>query len=68
MIDVRKEVEQDLAAMPPTERQLLSGRVLAFLAVSISLLCGVFFSDQLGLTQWMEKIGHVDVQRYYEHR
>jgi hypothetical protein len=67
LIDVKEEVEKDVEKIPQIEMHFLSGRFLLFLAILIPLLGAIFFSDQLGLSQWIARLGHMDVQRY-EHR
>jgi len=68
LIDVKEEVERDVGNIPRIERRFLSGRVFLFLAILFPLLGAIFFSDELGLSQWIAQLGHLDVQRYFGHR
>jgi hypothetical protein len=66
-VDVRQEVERDIADVRPWEQQLLSARSLIFAGLFATLLIAYLFGDRIGLSTWIADLGRLDVMRYRGH-
>lgn len=68
LVDVRPEVEADIAAAPAWERSLLSWHSAVFVLLLAMLVADVFFADQLGLTAWIKQLADKELLTYYRLR
>jgi hypothetical protein len=65
-IDVRSEIEQDIALERSGENSLVSWKTGLFLLLLGELLVAIIFRDQLGLTDWINELAQKDVAHFYQ--
>jgi hypothetical protein len=68
LVDVKAEVEADIAAVPAWEKSLFSWHSAVFLVLLAMLLADVFFANQLGLTAWIKQLADNDLLAHYQLR
>jgi hypothetical protein len=66
VIDVRCELEQDIASLFSWEKSLFSWKTGLFLLMLGVLLIAIFFGDQLGLTRWIDELAQKDLAHFYQ--
>lgn len=68
LVDVKEEIERDVASEPHWEQVLFSGKFLLFAMLLIAVFSAVFYAPELGLTQWIDHLAAIDLSAYYGER